>query len=75
MGGAKGKHPKSITIHGTIKGEARKDKQKAIKRQGDIDRLQTDYDQELARLVQTLDSVTHLQMSLRDAFQALFWLC
>ena len=40
-------------------------KQKAIKRQEDIDRLQAKYDQELARLIQTKDSVT------RDAFQAL----
>ena len=42
-------------------------KQKAIKRQEDIDRLQAEYDQELARLVQTKDSVTHLQKSLRDS--------
>ena len=47
-------------------------KQKAIKRQEEIDRLQAEYDQELARLVQTSDSVTHLQKSLRDAFQALY---
>ena len=46
-------------------------KQKAIKRQEDIDSPQEKYDQELARLVQTPDSVTHLQKSARDALQAL----
>ena len=46
-------------------------KQKAVKRQEDIDRLQGEYDQEVSRLVQFSDSVTHLQKSLRDAFQAL----
>ena len=44
-------------------------KQKAIKRQEDIDPLQADFDQELAILVRSSDSVTHLQV--RDAFQAL----
>ena len=46
-------------------------KQKAIKRQEDIDRLHAENDRELAPLVQTKDSVTHLQKSVRDAFQAL----
>ena len=46
-------------------------KQKAIKRQEDIDRLQAEYDQELVPLLQAKDSVTHLQKSLSDAFQAL----
>ena len=46
-------------------------KQKAIKRQEEVDRLQAEYDQELARLVQTKETVTQLQKSLRDAFQTL----
>ena len=46
-------------------------KQKAEKLQGEIDKLQTEYDEEVARLVKPLDPVTHLQSNVRAAFQAL----
>ena len=46
-------------------------KQKAEKLRVEIDKLQTDYDAELARLVKTSDPVTHHQKSVREAFQAL----
>ena len=46
-------------------------KQKAEKLQGEIDKLQTEYDEEVARFVKPSDPVTHLQKTVREAFQAL----
>ena len=46
-------------------------KHKADKLQAEIDKLQTDYEAEVGRLVKTADPVTHLQKSVREAFQAL----
>ena len=46
-------------------------KQKAEKLQGEIDKLQAEYDEEVARFVKPLDPVTHLQNTMREAFQAL----
>ena len=44
-------------------------KHKADKLQAEIDKLQTDYEAEVGRLVKTADPVTHLQKSVREAFQ------
>ena len=46
-------------------------KQKAEKLQGEIDKLQTEHDKEMARLAKPSDPVTHLQNTVREAFQAL----
>ena len=46
-------------------------KQKAEKLQGEIDKLQKEYDEELARPLKPSDPVTHLQSNVRAAFQAL----
>ena len=45
-------------------------KQKAEKLQGELDKLQTEYDEEVARLVKPSDRVTHLRNTVREAFQA-----
>ena len=45
-------------------------KQKAAKLQGEIDKLQKEHDEEAARLVKPSDPVTHLQNTVREAFQA-----
>ena len=46
-------------------------KQKTEKLQGEIDKLQTEPDVEVARLVNPSDPVTHLWNNVREAFQAL----
>ena len=46
-------------------------KQKAEKLQGEIDKLQTEYDEEVARLVKPSDPVTHLRNIVCEALQAL----
>ena len=46
-------------------------KQKEDELQVEIGKLQTDYEEELSRLVKTSDPVTHLQKSVHEALQAL----
>ena len=51
-------------------------RQKVVKQQAEIDKLQEDHEAELARLVKTSDPVTHHQKSVRAAFKALpLWKC
>ena len=48
-------------------------KQKAEKLQGEIDKLLTEYDEEVARLVKPSDLVTHLQSNVREVFTGPLW--
>ena len=50
--------------------EAVEAKQKAEKSQGEMDKLQTEYDEDVARLGKPSDPVTHLLNIVREAFQA-----
>ena len=62
---------KVIELEAAAAVEAEEATQKADKQQVNIDKLQTDFEVEGARLIKTSDPVTHLQKSVREAFQDL----